>query len=263
MANVSIFSKGTASQPQLIMLAVSGLFGLIVLIVSYYIVVNKFGTNSQRSALYTRRNDNSVSNAVVVPSPVPSQSSGASMPAPVGTSALLLGGKGSPATNAIVPSGGPKQVFNIRQNIFTKSEAPAVCALFGADVATIDQLQEAHSKGANWCNVGWTKDGLAAYPIQQSTWEKLQENMDPEKRRQCGVPGINLVNNADNMMYGVNCYGVKPVPRGDEKLKQTTMTDADLLKQATMEKLRGKIDSINIVPFNEDTWCYGDSTASN
>jgi hypothetical protein len=247
----------SVSQPQLILLAVVGLFGVVVLIMAYYILVNKYGTTSSKKQLYggsplsssRNRNDSttdsqSVDNANKVKPTLSSPKSVGSTPAPVLS-----------ATN------GPKQVFNIRNNIYEAADAPAVCAIFGAEVATIDQLQDAHSKGADWCNVGWTKEGLAAFPIQQQTWQKMQEN-EPDKRDDCGVPGINLVNNNPNMMYGVNCYGVKPEPRGSEKVMDNIMSDKDREMQQKISELRKNIENINVTPFNQDTWCYGSATGS-
>ncbi len=260
------------SQPHLLLLSIAGLFGIVVLIVAYYIIVNNYGNKHEKSALFVKQqyednvtnvgnnmvngvNENNMGWDINRPAPNVSQRNniGSSMPAPITNTPNIT----SQVNGKLIPSNGPKQVFNIRQNVYTKADAPAVCALFGADVATIEQLQEAHANGADWCNVGWTKDGFAAYPIQQSTWEKLQENSDPDKRNQCGVPGINLVNNNPNMMYGVNCFGVKPNARGDEKIQESIMSDADILKLQTMERLRKNIDGINVMPFNEDTWCYG------
>lgn len=255
----STSTLSSISQPQLILLAVVGLFGVVVLIMAYYILVNKYGNKYTKKQLYggngssinnkndssisSRNDDNSLVSAANKVSPtLSSPKAVGSTPAPVLTS-----------TNA------PKQVFNVRNNIYELSDAPAVCAVFGAEVATIDQLQEAHSKGADWCNVGWTKEGLAAYPIQQKTWEKLQEN-EPGKRNICGVPGINLVNNNPNMMYGVNCYGVKPEPRGSEKVMDNVMSDKDREMQTKMTEFRNNIDNIKVAPFNQDTWCYGSTT---
>ena len=260
----TVSTVSSVSQPQLILLAVVGLFGVVVLIMAYYILVNKYGNKSSKKQLYsgsssisnrndTNRNDNStiddnispISSANKVSPTLSSPKAVGSTPAPILTS-----------TNA------PKQVFNVRNNIYELSDAPAVCAVFGAEVATIDQLQEAHGKGADWCNVGWTKEGLAAYPIQQKTWEKLQEN-EPGKRNICGVPGINLVNNNPNMMYGVNCYGVKPEPRGSEKIMDGIMSDKDREMQTKMTEFRNNIDNIRVAPFNQDSWCYGSITNTN
>ena len=250
----STSTLSSVSQPQLILLAVVGLFGVVVLIMAYYILVNKYGNKSSKKQLYnsTSRSRNDNSNSDTSSNSDLSMSS-ANKVAPTLSSPKAVGSTPAPV---LTSTNSPKQVFNVRNNIYELADAPAVCAVFGAEVATIDQLQEAHSKGADWCNVGWTKEGLAAYPIQQKTWEKMQEN-EPGKRNICGVPGINLVNNNPNMMYGVNCYGVKPEPRGDEKVMDSVVSDKDRELQAKMVEFRNNIDNIRVAPFNQDTWCYG------
>ena len=123
----------------------------------------------------------------------------------------------------------------------------------GADIATIDQLVNAHKQGADWCNVGWTKDGIPAYPIQYSTWKTLQDN-EPNKRNICGQPGINVVNDNPNNQYGVNCYGVKPEPKKGEKLKQVLQSDAQIALQAKIAQFQKNLNGIGVIPFNQDKW---------
>ena len=60
------------------------------------------------------------------------------------------------------PSGRPSganlvgsEVFHIRQNQFTYDEAPAVCAAYGAELATLEQIIEAYNHGAEWCGYCW------------------------------------------------------------------------------------------------------------
>ena len=84
-----------------------------------------------------------------------------------------------------VPRGGPlvgSEVFHISQNQFNYDEAPAVCAAFGAQLATLEQIIEAYNSGAEWCGYGWTAGGMALYPTQKRTWEELQREVDPGKR---------------------------------------------------------------------------------
>ena len=146
-----------------------------------------------------------------------------------------------------------KQVFNVRENIYTLDDAPAVCGALGADLASVKQLIAAHKNGADWCNVGWTKDGLAAYPIQHSTWKTLQDN-NPNKRNICGKPGINLSRNDPNLLYGVNCYGVKPEPKGNEIVKNVIMSDKQRELQKKIAEFQKNVNSIGISPFNTDKW---------
>ena len=146
-----------------------------------------------------------------------------------------------------------KQVFNIKKNIYTLDDAPAVCGAVGAKLASINQLIEAHKNGADWCNVGWTSDGLAAYPIQYSTWKTVQDN-NPDKRDICGKPGINLSRNNPNLLYGVNCYGIKPEPKGGEKVKQVITSDKENALNIKIADFQKNLGSIGIASFNNDKW---------
>ena len=77
---------------------------------------------------------------------------------------------------------GEKEVFNIRDNVFTYNDAKAVCAAHGARLASLDEVVKAYKNGANWCSYGWSKDQLALYPIQKEYWAQLQShgNMNGE-----------------------------------------------------------------------------------
>ena len=231
--------------PNFLLIGVSGVFGLMVIIIIYYIFISKNNRGSDKSSNsqgYNQRwnqNEN-----------IPNMTSPDSLPSPV-----VNGGYYAPA-----PTSSPSttvnttpQVFNIKNNIYTLDDSASVCGVFGAEVATIDQLIDAHKGGADWCNVGWTKDGLAAFPIQYSTWKTLQDN-EPDKRNMCGVPGINLVRNDPNLLYGVNCYGAKPVPKGNEKVKQKVISDKQLAINAKIAALQKNMNNIGVAPFNQDNW---------
>ena len=90
------------------------------------------------------------------------------------------------APKSIVPSDAkvlePKEVFYVSGNEYTYDEAAAVCAAYDADLASYDQVNDAYSKGAEWCGYGWTQGGMALYPTQQSTRETLQHESDAIKR---------------------------------------------------------------------------------
>ena len=123
-----------------------------------------------------------------------------------------------------------KEVFNIDQNIFTYKEAVAVCKAYDAELATQEQINQAYKNKANWCNFGWSKsknpDTAPAFFItQQSYYDKLQKG-PPEKRDDCGKPGINggIFSNKD-IKLGANCYGVKPEA---DPSKITYITDEDI-----------------------------------
>lgn len=153
-----------------------------------------------------------------------------------------------------------KEVYNIARNIYALEDAEAACKVFDGKVATMDQLIDAHKKGANWCNVGWTKDRIAAFPVQSDVWNKYQENIDPNKRNECGMqPGINVARSDSHLLYGVNCYGVKPKPRGMEKIMSKYMSDREkqmLLKYNEFKK--NKLD-MSLQPFNEHEWSEWDN----
>jgi hypothetical protein len=102
-----------------------------------------------------------------------------------------------------------KEVFNVKDNIFTYKEAKDVCKAFDSEVASKKQMEMALDNGANWCNYGWSKGGLALYPIQKNYYDQLK-NSKSDKKNQCGYPGINGGKFNPNFKFGVNCFGVKP-----------------------------------------------------
>jgi len=150
---------------------------------------------------------------------------------------------------------GANQVFNIADNLFTYDDAEAVCKAHGAELADYNQLVEAYKKGANWCNYGWTKGQLALYPIQPEYWNKLQETKDEVKRGACGVPGINggLFENK-NIQLGVNCYGPKRAPKGDERLKDVFVSDKERDIMQKVVSFRKQLGNFKLSSFNEDKW---------
>jgi hypothetical protein len=164
-------------EPNFILIGVSAVFGLLVIIIVYYIVVSKSRNPSrlypggrQLNNLPMQGNLNpnitTLDATTATPAntmPVPINSGGyyAVAPVPRETSS------GPTQSNSSV-----KQVFNIKENIYAADDAGGVCGALGSDVATLQQLVDAHRQGANWCNVGWTKEGLAAYPIQNDFWKK-------------------------------------------------------------------------------------------
>lgn len=150
---------------------------------------------------------------------------------------------------------GKNQVFNISDNLFTYDDAEAICKAHGAELADYTQLVDAYKQGANWCNYGWTKGQLALYPIQPKYWNKLQDTNDEIKKQACGVPGINggYFENK-NLQFGVNCYGPKRAPRGDERLKNTFISDKE---RETMQKIlefRKQLGNLSLSSFNETQW---------
>jgi len=257
-----------SGEPNFILIGVTAVFGLFVIIIVYYIVVSKsanpnklfirnpqtqqLGNSSMsRGATQNMLTQNSINNS----NGINSNSNNIDVNGYY-TSALSASSQLKP-TQATAQqrllSSPNKQVFNIKENIYTLDDAGGVCGALGAEPATIEQLIEAHKQGADWCNVGWTKDGIAAFPIQYSTWKTLQDN-EPAKRNMCGAPGINLVRNDPNLLYGVNCYGIKPEPKNGEKIKNAIQSDAQLALQAKIAEFQKRINNIGVAAFNEDKW---------
>ena len=231
-----------SGEPNFVLIGVSAVFGLLVIIMVYYIFISKKSTIQSQN--YQQGN-----NSMATMSNPYSQSSGNSSP----TQNNANGPVPVSAAEATLSNPRINQVFNIKENIYTLDDATGVCGALGADVSTINQLIDAHKSGADWCNVGWTKDGLAAYPIQYSTWKNLQDN-NPGSRDICGTPGINLVRNDPDLLYGVNCYGVKPEPKGNEKVKQVMLNDKQIAINAKIAQFQKNINAIGVTPFNSDSW---------
>ena len=44
------------------------------------------------------------------------------------------------------------EVFNIRNNLYTYNEAQEVCSIYGAKLATYDEIEKSYNEGGEWCN---------------------------------------------------------------------------------------------------------------
>jgi len=155
--------------------------------------------------------------------------------------------------------GGPgHEVFNVSRNIYTYSDASAVCSAFGAELATYDQVKEAFEKGADWCNYGWTKGQMAVYPTQKETYEKLQKGA-PEYRNACGNVGINggYFDNPE-LRFGVNCFGVKPAKNATDELEQSGVqlpaSPAEIEYEKKVQKYREQMNTTTVLPFRRNQW---------
>ena len=146
-----------------------------------------------------------------------------------------------------------REVFNIRDNIFTYDEAKAVCKAYDSKLATLEQMIQAYKNGANWCSYGWSDGQLALYPTQKDFWKKLQEY--PYRRNECGEVGLNggYFENV-NYKFGANCYGKKPEARGHEMEKsmlgEQNLSEIDLMA----EKYKVQKNDINLSPFSHVKW---------
>lgn len=159
----------------------------------------------------------------------------------------------------IIPeiNGAPVQkneVFYVSGNNYTYDDAAAVCAAYGADLATYDQVNEAYSNGAEWCGYGWTQGGMALFPTQEATWETMQTEVDITKRTACGRPGVNGGYFNPATKFGVNCYGVKPGDKGGEKYPLPVPgTDPNNFNNM-VNKFKSMLNTMTVTPFNRTGW---------
>ena len=178
-----------------------------------------------------------------------------------GTKAKVVPEKPRPSG---APGGGPlvgSEVFHISQNQFTYDEAPAVCAAFGAQLATLEQVIEAYNSGAEWCGYGWTAGGMALYPTQKRTWDELQREVDPGKRTACGRPGVNGGYFDPTLKFGVNCFGFKP-PGEFTPPAPVPGTDRQKFNEM-VNKFREMIRTLELSPFSRNEWSGYDSEPVN
>ena len=154
-----------------------------------------------------------------------------------------------------------KQVFHIPASIYDYDNAKALCNAYGADLANIDQMEEAHKSGAEWCSYGWSDNQMILYPTQKSTWDELQKSSDPAKKNSCGRPGINGGYFEDtSKKLGVNCYGPKPDMNPSSSKLMASVQNYEAGKmlnpehESRVKKMKDKINDIVIAPFNKGAW---------
>lgn len=162
-------------------------------------------------------------------------------------------------SGAVISDG--NEVFNVSNNAYTYDEAKAVCSIYGAELATYDQIEQAYNNGAEWCNYGWSEGQMAYFPTQKSTWTDLQKN--PKGKNNCGRPGINGGFMANpNLKFGVNCFGKKPDPTDDdvrrlESKKYQAYPDQmyDKEMKAKMETWKKNADKmLQLNSYNRNMW---------
>jgi len=150
------------------------------------------------------------------------------------------------------------QVFHIPNNIYTYNQARALCKAYDARLATYQEIEDAHKKGAEWCGFGWSADQMALYPTQMETWKKLQKRKGHQ--HDCGRPGINGgFIGYKKAPFGVNCYGHKPKITSEER---ELMDNEELVPlspeerrfKKKVEKFRKNLPEILVSPFNYDNW---------
>lgn len=160
------------------------------------------------------------------------------------------------AVEKILP--GKKQVFNVATNKYRYSDAEPLCKAFGAELATYDQVKDAWSKGADWCNYGWVKGQAAIYPTQQATYDKLQAGPE-DQRGACGVPGVNggYFDNPD-IRFGVNCYGDRP-SENDTDVRNKMRADGVMSQDGIeynrkVRDYKAHLTETPVNPFSEQIW---------
>ena len=147
-----------------------------------------------------------------------------------------------------------QEVFHISGNNYEYEEASAVCAAYESALASYDQVMEAYSGGAEWCEYGWTQGGMALFPTQESTWTALQQEISESGRTACGRPGVNGGYMDPATKLGVNCYGVKPKsPHGEKFPLPLPGTDPSKFN-SMVNKFRSMIKKISLSPFNRQGW---------
>lgn len=170
---------------------------------------------------------------------------------PGASNSSLLSSLGS-----LLPTKG--EVFNVSRNIYTYSDASAVCSAFDAELATYEQVKEAYEKGADWCNYGWTKGQMAVYPTQKETYEKLQKG-PAEYRTACGQPGVNggYFDNPD-LRYGVNCFGNRPAQNATDELQNSGVdlppTTEMIEYDKRVQRFREQLETTTVLPFRKGQW---------
>jgi len=161
------------------------------------------------------------------------------------------------------PAGGPlvgSEVFHVSDAQFTYDEAPAVCAAYGSQLATLEQIMDAYAKGAEWCGYGWSAGGMALYPTQRETWEQLQNEVDPGKRTRCGRPGVNGGYFDPSLKFGVNCFGFKPA---GQFTPPAPVPGTDTKKFRDMVgRFREMLKSFTLNPYSRQEWSKYDAMRS-
>lgn len=151
-----------------------------------------------------------------------------------------------------------KEVFNIPDNKYTYDNAKAICAAYGAKLASYDDIEKSYQGGGEWCNYGWSDNQMALFPTQKETWNKLQKVKGHE--HDCGRPGINggFIDNKD-IQFGINCYGYKPLitPAESQNMQNAPvfpLTMKDIEYQKRVDYWKKRIPEILLSPFNRSSW---------
>jgi hypothetical protein len=140
-----------------------------------------------------------------------------------------------------------KQTYHV-QGKFDYMNAKAVCKAYNGKLATIQQVTDAYSKGAEWCDYGWSEDHMVLYPTQEKSWKTYQELGNKE---QCGRPGVNGgYNNHILQKLGANCFGKKPDLKGNMPPQPISQPIVD----KRVQYWQSQLSSLNVSPFNYESW---------
>ena len=162
------------------------------------------------------------------------------------------------------PPAPKKEVFHVRNNLYTYEDAKAVCKAYGSRLADYSEIEDAYMKGGEWCGYGWSAKQMGLFPTQKATWEKLQKEASGKcegegGNNDCGRPGINggFFKNP-NLKLGVNCYGIKREPTDVERSKwfgkDVCKSKGECEMDSKVNKYRGKLRQIGLAPFNKEIW---------
>ena len=164
----------------------------------------------------------------------------------------------SDASSCLANAGNPTdEVFNVSNNVYTYSDAQAVCNIYGAKLATYDQIEQSYQKGGEWCNYGWSDGQMAFFPTQKSTWTKLQAT--DNHKNDCGRPGVNggFIANP-YIKFGVNCYGQKPKPTADDLAKMNARQNTAYPQTAADIEMEKKLNqwknTVSVNSYNNKKW---------
>ena len=156
-----------------------------------------------------------------------------------------------PQVSKLIPAPILNEVFYIADNVFTYAQAPAVCRAYGATLASYSQVEQAYNQGAEWCGYGWSEGGIALFPTQQATFDKLQKETDQQARIKCGRPGVNGGYFDPNTQFGVNCYGTRPAKKASDTSPSVTSSDN---MDALVAQFQQNMMKYVVSPFNQKTW---------
>jgi hypothetical protein len=151
-----------------------------------------------------------------------------------------------------------EQVFNIPGNDYDYINAKALCAAYGARLATYPEIEDSYINGGEWCNYGWSDGQMALFPTQLMSYEKLQKIKGHE--HDCGRPGINGGYIANpNVKFGVNCFGFKPkITTTEEEMMKNMVPYPKSMEDVLMEQKvaywKTQINDILVSPFNYEYW---------